>query len=56
MTKPNEVRSISEICTAMPQPDCNPTVPIAEMAWSAMCFMIMKPLYQPNILQTEAVA
>ena len=29
---------------------------IAGTAWSAKCYMNMKPLYQPQVLQTEAVA
>jgi hypothetical protein len=29
---------------------------IAGTAWSAKCYMNMRPLYQPQILQTEAVA
>jgi putative transposase len=29
---------------------------IAGTAWSAKCYMNMRPLYQPQIMQTEAVA
>src|ERR1700728_5421578 len=29
---------------------------IAGTAWSAKCYMNMRPLYQPQVLQTEAVA
>src|SRR3974377_1056274 len=29
---------------------------IAGTAWSAKCYMNMRPLYQPNVMQTEAVA
>lgn len=29
---------------------------IAGTAWSAKCYMNMRPLYQPRVLQTEAVA
>jgi transposase-like protein len=29
---------------------------IAGTAWSAECYMNMRPLYQPQIMQTEAVA
>jgi hypothetical protein len=25
-------------------------------AWSAKCYMNMRPLYQPQVMQTEAVA
>jgi len=29
---------------------------IAGTAWSAKCYMNMRPLYQPQVMQTEAVA
>jgi putative transposase len=29
---------------------------IAGTAWSAKCYMNMRPLYQPQVPQTEAVA
>ena len=29
---------------------------IAGTAWSAKCYMNMRPLYQPQVTQTEAVA
>lgn len=29
---------------------------IAGTAWSAKCYMNMRPLYQPHVFQTEAVA
>ena len=29
---------------------------IAGTAWSAKCYMNMRPLYQPQVVQTEAVA
>ena len=29
---------------------------IAATAWSAKCYMNMRPLYQPQLMQTEAVA
>ena len=29
---------------------------IAGTAWSAICYMNMRPLYQPQVVQTEAVA
>ena len=29
---------------------------IAGSAWSAKCYMNMRPLYQPQVTQTEAVA
>ena len=29
---------------------------IAGTAWSAKCYMNMRPLYQPQVQQTEAVA
>ena len=29
---------------------------IAGTAWSAKCYMNMRPLYQPQLVQTEAVA
>jgi len=29
---------------------------IADTAWSAKCYMNMRPLYQPQVVQTEAVA
>ena len=29
---------------------------IAGTAWSAKCYMNMRPLFQPQVMQTEAVA
>ena len=29
---------------------------IAGTAWSARCYMNMRPLYQPQVVQTDAVA
>jgi hypothetical protein len=29
---------------------------VSPLAWSAKCYMNMRPLYQPQVLQTEAVA
>ena len=29
---------------------------VAGTAWSAKCYMNMRPLYQPQVVQTEAVA
>jgi hypothetical protein len=29
---------------------------IAGTAWSAKCYMNMRPLYQPHVFQTEAAA
>ena len=29
---------------------------LASLHWSAKCYMNMRPLYQPQVMQTEAVA
>jgi putative transposase len=40
----------------MPQPAAARLRYIVGTAWSTKCYMNMRPLYQPQLMQTEAVA
>ena len=57
-----EIRRRTRVVGAFPdgQSCLNPAAArlryIAGTAWSAKCYMNMRPLYQPQVMQTEAVA
>ena len=43
------------VSTSQPR-GCNKSLARQAPAWSAKCYMNMRPLYQPQVVQTEAVA